>query len=284
MRAQARCWVGIILSFPLLAHAECPDGAAVAAYLADFQAAKVSTALGANLTLAEAECARGRLVKELPRVLGRVVGYKAGFTNPEVQKRVGVEGPAWGVMFEKTMLSSGATLSARFGARPHYEADFVAVVKDAGLADARTPLEALKHISAVVPFIELPDLMADGPLNGIDAIARNIAFRGGVLGPLVAVEPTEAFLDALANMTVVLSEDKSHKELGRAEGRVLMGHPVKAALWLAQALEENGIALKAGDLLSLGGYIPLAPAQSGTSISVKYVGLPGDPSVTVRFE
>jgi 2-oxo-hept-3-ene-1,7-dioate hydratase len=136
----------------------------------------------------------------------------------------------------------------------------------------------------VVPFIELPDLMLEGSFKGAELIATNIAFRGGVLGPRVKVEPTQAFLDALANMTVVMTEDRSGKELGRVKGNVLMEHPIKAAMWMAQALKKNGITLKPGDLLSLGGYIPPAPTQPGTSITVKYLGLVGDPSVTVHFE
>jgi 2-oxo-hept-3-ene-1,7-dioate hydratase len=285
MQALARYgWVGMIVLFPVLAYGACPDQAAVAGYLADFAAARPSKGLGVDLTLADAECARSKLVKQLPNVLGRVVGYKAGFTNPALQERFGVKGPAWGVMFEKMMVDSGAKLPAKFGARPQYEADFIAVAKGAGLAEARTPLEALQHISEVVPFIELPDLMLEGQFKGADLIATNIAFRGGVLGPRVKVEPTQAFLDALANMTVVMSEDRSGKELGRVKGNVLMEHPINAAMWMAQALKKEGIVLKPGDLLSLGGFIPPAPTQPGTSIAVKYLGLPGDPSVTVHFE
>lgn len=285
MRTMIRwSWVSCLVLFPLLAYAVCPDKQAVMTYVADFQAARVSKGFGNDLSLAEAECARGQLVQELPQVLGRIVGYKAGFTNPALQQRFGVSSPAWGVMFAKLMVDSGSRLPAQFGARPLYEADFVAVVKDAGLAEATTPLEALQHIDAVVPFIELPDLMLDGTPSGTALIATNIGFRGGVLGPRVRVEPTPAFLEALANMTVVMTEDTSRKELGRVKGSVLMEHPLNAAMWMAQALKKAGVALQPGDLLSLGGYIPPAPTQPGTSITVKYVGLPGDPSVTVHFE
>jgi 2-keto-4-pentenoate hydratase len=285
MHALARYGgISVIVMLPLLAHAACPDQGAVASYLADFKAARASKGFGSDLTLADAECARGKVVKELPRVLGRVVGYKAAFTNPTLQERFGLKSPAWAVMFEKMMVNSGAKLPAKFGARPQYEADFTAVAKDAGLADARTPLEALRHISEVVPFIELPDLMLEGTFKANELIATNIAFRGGALGPRVKVEPTQAFLDALANMTVVMTEDKSGTELGRVKGDALMGHPINAAMWIAQALKKEGVALRPGDLLSLGGYIPPAPTQPGTSITVSYLGLPGDPSVTVHFE
>jgi 2-keto-4-pentenoate hydratase len=277
-------WVSLVVMFPVLANAACPDQAAVTAYVADFKAARASKGFGTDLTLADAECARNKLVKELPQVLGRMVGYKAGFTNPAFHERFGVKGPAWGAMFEKMMVDSGAKLPAKFGALPRYEADLIAVVKDAELAGAKTQLEALRHISDVVPFIELPDLMLEGRFTGAGLIATNIAFRGGALGPRVKVEPTQTFLDSLANMTVVMTEDKSGKELGRVKGNVLMDHPINAAMWMAQTLKKDGMALRPGDLLSLGGYLPAAPTQAGTSITVKYLGLRGDPSVTVHFE
>lgn len=285
MRAQARYgWFSVAILFAPLVQAACPDNAAVEAYVADFAAGRVSRGFGNDLSLDDALCAKGKLAQALPQVLGPAVGYKAAFTNPAIQQRFGVTSPAWGTMFQKMMVKSGARVPARFGARPLYEADFVAVVKDAGLADAKTPLEALQHLSEVVPFIELTDLMLEGTPKGVELIAVNMGFRGGALGRGVAVEPTQAFLDALANMTVVMTEDRSGKELGRVKGDVITGNPISSALWVAQALKREGVTLQPGDLLSLGGYIPPSPTQVGTSITVRYLGLPGDPSVTVHFE
>lgn len=285
MHALVRyAWAVLAVALPPAGHAACPDDAAVAAYVADYQAVRASRGFGNDLSFADAQCAKGKVAQRLTQVQGPVVGYKAAFTNPAMYQRFGVTGPAWGVMFGKMMLASGAKLPARFGARPLYEADFLAVVKDARLADAQTQLEALQHISAVVPFIELPDLMLEGAATGAALISTNLGFRGGVLGPRVAVEPTQAFLDALANMTVVMTEERSGKELGRAKGDILMQHPVNAAMWLAAALKKDGVALRPGDLLSLGGYIPPTPTQPGTTITVKYLGLPGDPAVTVHLD
>ena len=157
-------------------------------------------------------------------------------------------------------------------------------MKDSALADAKTPLEALKHISEIAPFIELPDLALEGNPLGNALISTNIAFRAGAIGPRIAVQETPDFVDMLATMTVVMSEDRAGKELGRVKGDVLMGNPINAAMWLAQALKKDGIALKPGDLLSLGGFIPPAPTQPGTTITVKYLGLPGDPAVTTHFD
>lgn len=269
---------------PSLASAACPGDAAVAAYLEDFKAAKVSQGFGKDIAPADARCARGKLIEALPSVLGKRVGYKALFVNAESRKRFGVAGPAWSAMFGGFMLFNSTLVYAKQGAKLNYEPGFIVVVKDAGLADAQSPLEALSHIGALVPFIELPDFMLDGAPTGAELLATNGAFRGGVLGPRIPVEPSRKFLDALAKMEVVVAEDRTGREIGRARGNVLMGQPIRAALWLARALRQDGIELKPGDMLSLGGFLESAPVEPGTTISATYVGLVDNPVVVVHFE
>lgn len=267
-------------------QAACPDPNSVASYLADFSGRQLSKGFPEVASVEEAYCAQGHLVELIPHVLGRRVGYKAGFTNPAMFAVFGVTGPAYGVMFEKMMVESGAKLPAKFGVRPLFEADFVAIVKDEGLADAQSPLEALEHIESFVPFIELPDLMLDtqGAPQGAALIAVNMGFRGGALGAPVPAIASQSFLERLANMTVVMTEERSGKVLGTASGKVIMGNPANSALWLAKALRNAGIRVQKGDVLSLGGYIPPTPTVPNTIINVQYFGLPGDPSVSVEFE
>lgn len=279
-----KCLAALVAAcLPVVAGAACPDDAAVAAYVADFREGRASAGFGKEITLDEARCARAKLIEALPAVLGERVGYKAVFTTEESQKRFGVAGPSWGAMYAGMMLLNSTLVPANFGAKPRYEADLIVIVKDANLADAQSPLEALEHITAIVPFIELPDLMLDKP-TGAELIATNAAFRGGVLGPRIPVQPTRAFLKMLEEMEVVVAEERTGKELGRARGSALMGQPIRAALWLARALRKEGVELQPGELLSLGGFLPSMPVQSGTTISVSYLGLPENPSVLVHLE
>lgn len=265
-------------------RAACPDAATIDAYVADYAAARPSVGLGADLSFEDARCARAHLVDALSSVMGERVGYKAAFTNPALQKRFGMSEPAWGVMYGRMMFADGAVVPAGFGAIPMFEADFAVVVKDDGLADANTPLEALAHLTAVVPFIELPDLMLRDKPSGPALVAANVGSRGGVLGPRVPVEVTPEFVDALANMTVVMTDEASGQELTRAPGRVIMDNPLHSAIWLAKALRRDGIRLRPGDVLSLGGFGPPSTPKAGMRATVYYKGLPGDPSVSVRFE
>jgi 2-keto-4-pentenoate hydratase len=71
--------------------------------------------------------------------------------------------------------------------------------------------------------------------------------------------------------------------LNVAQGRAILGHPLNAVVWLAQALAEEGLAMKPGDLISLGAFSPQMPPQSGQQIRVTYIGLPGAMPVQVNF-
>ncbi len=273
----------IVFAAPM-ARAACPTDAEIDAYLEDFTQRRLSRAFSNDISVADAECAKQKLAKKLTNVLGSPIGYKAAFTSAAVQQRFGVDGPRWGYMFDRNIIDIIAVLPHDFGARPLYEADLIVEVKDAGLAEARTPLEALAHLESIVPFIELPDLMLDGQFSGNRFTAVNVGFRGGVTGQEIPVQVTRAFADSLANMTVVLiDEADGNKELGRSQGNAIMGNPLNAAIWLAKSLKQAGISLKKGDLLSLGSLITPAPTQAGMRVRLQYIGLPGDPMVSVVF-
>ena len=269
---------------PDLAAAACPSADAINAYMEDFKAVRPSKGVPIE-TMEDAYCMQAELVKRLPEALGNKVGFKAAFTNPAMYERFKVSGPAYGVMFEKMMLQSGAHVPANFGARPLVEADLLVELRAPGLYLAKTPLDALIYLWDVIPFIELPDLMLEGnTIGGAQLVGHNAGFRGGVMGPRIRCRSTNTFLDEMASMTVIMTEDKSGKEIGRAPGSTLMGHPFNAAIWLAKALDDAGIELHKGDLFSLGGFFPAMPVQANTSITVKYEGMLENPSVTVHFD
>lgn len=232
-----------------------------------------------------AGCTRDRLVEALAPELGRIVGYKAGLTAKPTQQRFNTDAPVRGTLLDGMLLENGAALPAAFGARPLWEADMLLVVKDAGINEVTTAEELLKHISAMRPFIELPDLAiaAAAPMNGLVLTAINVGARYGVVGAEVPLEPTPATMEALRTVRIVASGEDGNT-LAEATGEATLGHPLNAALWLLGDLAESGVTLKPGDLLSLGSFTPLTPPKSGQAVTVRYEGLPGTPTVSVRFE
>lgn len=250
---------------------------------ASFNAMQPVSGLSKDMSMEEAVRIRDGLVAELTASQGRVVGYKAGLTNPAVQKRFGHNSPVRGVLLEKMLLEDGAEVPAKFGAVPIFEADLVVVVRDEGINQAKTPAEVLKHLSAIRPFIELPDLVTakEQPLTGAVITSFNVGARLGVLGKPLAPAPEMA--DALAKMTVVM-RDQDGKELAKVPGAAILGHPLNAVVWLADDLAKSGGRLRAGDILSLGSFSAPMPPKPGMKVTVTYEGLPGNPTVSVRFK
>jgi 2-keto-4-pentenoate hydratase len=147
------------LSFLGDARAACPSRERVNTLLRFMDAKEPVRGLRTDLSMQDAECGRHRLVERLEASDNRIVGYKAGLTNREVQARLGVATPVRGVLLEKMLLADGADVPADFGARPMIEADLMVVVKDAAIHRAKAHLDVLRSLSLVVPFIELPDLL-----------------------------------------------------------------------------------------------------------------------------
>ena len=162
-------------------------------------------------------------------------------------------------------------------------------VKSAAINQAKTPMEVLQAIDQVIPFIELPDLVVQAPpkLNGAAISAINVGARLGVAGTPIAVPVTRAeryaMLDALRDMTVVLA-DGNGAELGKGKGSDILEHPLNAVVWLAGALAKEGMAMKPGELISLGSFSPLLPPKPGLKATVTYQGLAGAQPVSVSFK
>ena len=281
-------FAAMLLAAVSLSHADClTDAQAVALY--DAFIAKAPAANPEGLNEADGACTRTKLNGLLALRYGAVVGYKAGLTNPAVQKRFNYDRPVWGVLYDGMLLPNGATVEAGFGARPLYEADLLVRVKSEAINQAKTPGEVLEAIDQIIPLIELPDLVVQAPpkLNGPAISAINVGARMGVTGqpivlPLYRAE-RYAMLDALRDMVVILSDDKG-AELARGKGSDILGHPLNAVVWLAEALAKEGRAMKPGDLISLGSFSPLLPPAAGRGASVSYVGLPGATPVSVTFK
>lgn len=273
---------GLIAAMPLASPAACLSDGQVAAIHAAYQSRKPA-ANPEGLSAADGECSRDKFNALLTRQLGAPVGYKAGLTNPAVQKRFNADAPVWGQLYAPMLLKDGAKVEAGFGARPLYEADLLVRVSDVAINRATTAEQVLVAIDQVIPFIELPDLVVEAPpkLNGAAITAINVGARLGVLGAPIPVQPTTEFSRRLRDMEVIVKADGA--EVDRGMGSDVLGHPLNAVVWLVKDLARQGRALKVGDLVSLGSFSKLLPPKPGLQVEVIYNELPGTPIVSVDF-
>lgn len=275
-----------LLIMTISAEAAAFDCAATAAKLAEAWNKRVPAASpGVELTRDQSLCVQETLVKVLTRSAGKPVGYKVGLTSKSAQDLFKVETPVAGILLSDMILSGKVSIPMAFGARPVFEPDLLVRIKDAGVNQARTPLEVANHLSEVIPFIELADLVITKgePLSLPVLMAINVGARSGVAGKPIKVHASQSFVDALQKMTVITT-DTHGTELSRAPGSAILGHPLNAVSWLAKDLASRGKALKAGDLVSLGSFAAPRVPHAGHGVIVRYEGLPGAEPVSVKFE
>lgn len=280
-RLWSPCWLlALVITVP--AHAACLSDSEVAALFAAWEN-RVAAANPVLSSPADGECSRAKFNKLLQEKLGPPVGYKAGLTNPAVQQRFRHDSPVRGTLYGPMLLPDGSEIDAAFGARPLFEADLLVRVSSSAINSATSPLEVLAGIDQLVPFIELPDLLVEDPaaLDGVAITAINVGARLGVTGTPVPVRATAEFARLLRDMQVIVRGDGI--ELDRGLGSDVLDHPLNAVIWLARDLAQEGAALQAGDLVSLGSFSRLLPPQPGLAVAVEYLGLPGNPVVSVNF-
>jgi 2-keto-4-pentenoate hydratase len=95
------------------------------------------------------------------------------------------------------------------------------------------------------------------------------------------VTPSADFIAALGRMSISLYQDG--REVSRAPGAAILGHPLNALAWIARDLAREGRPLRAGDIISLGSFSPPQPVVAGQVWTARYEGLGDAQDVVVRF-
>jgi 2-keto-4-pentenoate hydratase len=235
---------------------------------------------------ADAVCFRNALLRAVRPSLGPIVGYKVGAYTKAARASYGGAGPAVGILRKNMLLPPGKPVSVRIGFSPVAEPDFVVVIGDAGINAATTREEAYRHIRGIRPFIELPDnhYPADLKPDFARLMALDVNGLAGVTGPEVKLPQTPAGMAALTALTAHVT---IHTPIGDVTqtGRATetLGDPIEIVLAARDMLRAEGIALKAGDLISLGTlYTPQRPV-AGETLHVRYEMNDIVAAIEVRF-
>lgn len=272
----------LIALAPLPAAADCPTVPEVARLAAAILDRRPAPPPPADLSLADALCARDRLVAVLAQPWGDQLGWKVAPGTP----------PLSGALLHGTLrLRAGETfptgtapiLPAGFGIVPQVAAGLVLRIRDDAIATAGSDHVALlRHVEAVFPFLDLTDRVHPPrvALTPARALSLNLGSRLGVLGEAVPAEASPDFARALGTMTVTLSDGV--REVARGNGAA--GHPLDALAWLLRDLAAQGRRLRAGEHVAIAGLTPAVAAMPAT-YRASYAGLAARPvAVDVRLQ
>jgi len=241
-----------------------------------------STEVDPGMTMDQAVKIQEEFVARLSKELGEPVGYKAGLTNANIQKIVGVTHPIRGTLLKKMLLESGATLEG--DERLRLEGDLILRVGSDAINQTKTKEEALEYIDAVIPFMELPFIPKSG-MKVPEIISFNVFARYGVMGKPIPLTASEEWMNRLTNFTVQLIDEKG-TVLSEGKGTALLDDPLNVVLWIKDSLAAEGKKLEKGDLLSLGSITKMMPSKPGTTVRAIYTDLDpkGPTEISVNFK
>ena len=222
-------------------------------------------------------------------------------SNPAVRSRFNAANPIRGVFFANMLQPSGTPIPISVATRPLVEGDILVRVGDGdALQKARTDDEILAALDAVIPFIEVPDLIYSAE-SSIDARAIAVANAGARTGWVgYPIPMTLKDWQTLSQVSVHLTLKTGSTTTTRTTplGQGLGMEPAAVVRWLRDGLRDglrdnlrrsrgqSPLPLKRGDILSLGTLLPPVPAHPGMEISLRYLGLgPGQGAIVYgRFQ
>lgn len=191
----------------------------------------------------------------------RIVGKKIGLTSRAVQAQLGVDQPDFGVLFEDMEYLSGDTVPSDRLLQPKIEAEIAFVVGRDLTDTVPSWSEFLVSLAYALPALEIVDsAISDWRITLEDTVADNASCGLYVLGlQPVAVEDLQ--FDELG-----MQCHKNGELISVGSGAACLGHPLKAAWWLARTLAEKGVGLKAGEVILSGALGPMASIAPGDQI------------------
>lgn len=198
----------------------------------------------------------------------RLVGRKIGLTSQAVQRQLGVDQPDFGMLFADMAFLDGLPIPTGRFLQPRAEAEIALVLKSDLVGGPFTAAEVIRAVDFALPAIEIVDSRIAGwDITLVDTIADNASSGAFVLGntpvPLTGLDLR------LAGMTM----NRRGQEVSTGAGAACMGHPLNAAVWLANALGGRDFPLRAGDIVLTGALGPVVAVEPGDVFEVVIDGL-----------
>lgn len=187
-----------------------------------------------------------------------ITGKKIGLTNPKVQQQLGVDQPDFGVLLNHMDLSAQSDIASTQFIQAKIEAELAFVI-DQDITDAVNSIEEMQqYISFVIPAFEIVDSrIQDWKIRFVDTVADNASSAAYVLSderkPLADVDC------AAVKMTMT----QNGQLVSQGSGEQCLGHPLNAAMWLANKMRDLGTPIKAGEIILSGALGPMVTIQAG---------------------
>ncbi|MFI0486941.1 2-keto-4-pentenoate hydratase [Actinomadura sp. 9N215] len=205
----------------------------------------------------------------------RLAGRKIGLTSRAVQEQLGVDSPDFGMLFADMAVPDGEEIPAGAVLQPRAEAEVALVLEHDLVHERHTAADVIRATAFALPAIEVVgSRVRDWDITLADTVADNASSGMYVLGNRpVPLKDVDLRLCGMAM-------ERRGEQVSTGNGAACLGHPLNAALWLADVLVRVGRPLRAGDTVLTGALGPVVPAAPGDVFEARIEGV-GD--VRVAF-
>ncbi len=198
----------------------------------------------------------------------RLVGRKIGLTARSVQQQLGVDQPDYGMLFAHMAVGDGEPVRWSRLMQPKVEAEVALVMERDLLESGITAAQLLRSVAFALPAIEIVgSRIAEWNIRFVDTVADNASSSAFVLGNTPV--PLSGLDLRLAGMVM----ERSGEQVSLGAGAACLGHPLNAALWLANKMASVGRGLRAGDVVLTGALGPMVPVRPGDVFEARIAGL-----------
>ena len=175
------------------------------------------------------------------------IGYKIGCVLKETQKKMGFTQPVWGILWQKEIHTSGASLNKKDYSNPAMEAEF-GIILNRDLKPELISFEyILESIESIYPLIEIHNLVFyGGAPYGAELLANNAIHAGVILGP------ENKFPKNNQSTDLKLIYDK--EIVGAWSDKEWPHDMLSEVAWLVKEQAKLNNILKKGDLILTGAY------------------------------
>ena len=200
-------------------------------------------------------------VKSRQAAGARIVGKKVGLTSVAVQQQLGVDQPDFGVLFSDMEYLSGSDIPTERLIQPKVEAEVAFVIREDLAGDVPSWGEFLRAVDYALPAIEIVDSAIEGwRITLADTVADNASSALYVLGD----QPVSVGRLQLAELDMTMR--CAGNVVSEGKGAACLGHPLRAAWWLARTMASEGQPLRAGEVIMSGALGPMVPVRRGDAI------------------
>ena len=205
-----------------------------------------------------------------------VVGKKVGLTSLAMQEMLNVNEPDYGHLLDDMIYKNSSIIPVDRFIEPRVEFEIAFVLKKDLKGPGVTVADVIDATDYVVPAIEIIDSrIRDWKIKFEDTVADNGSSAGAIFGE------ESRLLQEVNLPKVEMTVYRNGKLLDEATGAAVMGNPISAVAWLANAIGAYDISLKAGEKILAGALSKAIPIKDGDVFKAVFTDL-GTVSVTFK--